>query len=177
MEELIPLVVGKLGLDEAVVKQAIGAVLKFLKEQSSSGSFDFDAIISKLPGAADLMKDEKAQAAVQEGEQQARKSSPSGIFGLVIALLKVFGIIAILKQFLSTFSFGESAVKLLESVEDGAELTVVMGKLGISRDQGIKVVQMVMDFMKGKVDADTIDKLTEHIPGLKAVLTESKKDE
>jgi uncharacterized protein (DUF2267 family) len=174
MDELIHLVVGKLGLDEVVVKQAIGAVLKFLKERSSD-SFDFDAILSKLPGAADLMKDDKARAAVNEGEQQAKKSGPSGIIALVFSLLKIFGVLAILKQLLSTF-FGESAVKLLESVEDGAELTAVMRQLGINRDQGIKVVRMVMDFMKDKVDSDTIEKLTEQIPGLKAVLTESKKD-
>jgi uncharacterized protein (DUF2267 family) len=175
MDELIHLVVGKLGLDEVVVKQAIGAVLKFLKERSSD-SFDFDAILSKLPGAADLMKDDKARAAVNEGEQQAKKSGPSGIIALVFSLLKIFGVLAILKQLLSTF-FGESAVKLLESVEDGAELTAVMRQLGINRDQGIKVVRMVMDCMKDKVDSDTIEKLTEQIPGLKAILTESKKDE
>ena len=175
MDELIVLVAGKLGLDEAVVKQAIGAVLKFLKERSSD-SFDFDAILSKLPGAADLMSDGKVKAAVREGEKEAKKSAPSGIIGLVFALLKVFGVLAILKQLLSTY-FGESAVKLLESVEDGAELTAVMRQLGIDRDQGIKVVRMVMDFMKDKVDSNTIEKLTEQIPGLKAVLTESKKDE
>jgi uncharacterized protein (DUF2267 family) len=175
MDQLILLIVDKLGMDEDVVKHAIGAVLKFLKERSS-GSFDFDAILSKLPGAADLMKDDKARAAVQEGEQQAKKSGPSAIIGLVFSLLKVFGVLAILKQLLSTF-FGESAVRLLESVEDGAELTAVMRKLGINRDQGIKVVRMVMDFIKDKVDSDTIDKLTEQIPALKAILTESKKDE
>jgi uncharacterized protein (DUF2267 family) len=175
MDELIVLVVGKLGLDEVVVKQAIGAVLKFLKERSPD-SLDFDAILSKLPGAANLMRDDKAKAAVQEGEQQAKKSGPSGIIALVLSLLKVFGVLAILKQLLSTF-FGESAVKLLDSIEDGAELTAVMRQLGINRDQGIKVVRMVMDFMKDKVDSDTIEKLTEQIPGLKAILAESKKEE
>jgi uncharacterized protein (DUF2267 family) len=177
MDELIPLVVSKLNLDEAQVKTAIGAVLKFLSEQSSD-SFDFEAILSKLPGAADLMNDDTARAAVVEGEEEAKKKSsgPSGIIGLVFLLLKAFGVMAILKNLLSTF-FGENAVKLLESVEDGAELTAVMSKLGMSRDQGIKVVRMVVDFMKDKVDAETIEKLTGQIPALKAFLSESKKDE
>lgn len=172
MDELIKIIASKIGVKEEVAKKAIGGVLNFLKE--NHGKVDFDEILSKLDGAEDLMNDREVQVAVKEGEAET-KSSPGGIFGLIFTVLKAFGVIAMLKQLLQPI-FGDSAVKLIDSVEDGAELAGIMSKLGIDRDQAMKVVQTIISFMKDKLDPDTIDQLTESVPALKAFLG-SKKDE
>jgi uncharacterized protein (DUF2267 family) len=177
MDEVIKMVANKIGVDEAVARQAVGAVLNFLKE--NHGKVDFQAIVSKLQGAEDLMNDREVVAVTAEAGAEkaaAPTGGTGGILGLIFTLLKAFGVIALLKQLLQPI-FGDSVVKMIDSVEDGAELAAIMSKLGINRDQAIKVVQTLITFMKDKLDSDTIDKLTEQIPAVKALLGESKKDE
>lgn len=177
MDDLIKIVAGKIGVDEGVAKKAIGAVLNFLKEQDLK-SINFDEILSKLQGAQDLMKDRDVQIAVKEGEAEQPKSGGGGIFGLVFSILKAFGVIAMLKQLLQPI-FGDSAVKMIDSLEDGAQLAAIMSKLGIDRQQATKVVNSIITFMKEKLDVDTVNKLTESVPALKVFLeeSESKKDD
>ena len=176
MDELTRLISARLGLEEGVVRKATGALLRFLDEQSGSG-FDFNKILSSLPGAEGLMKDEEAEQAVRSAP---RASGPSGIFGLVFhlifSLLQAFGVIAILKKLLTNV-FGENAAKMIDTFSDGAQLAAVLGKLGIDHQQGLKMVRMVVDYMKEKVDPETIDKLTEQVPAVKAFLDEEKKEE
>mmetsp|Transcript_18248 Transcript_18248/g.30276 ORF Transcript_18248/g.30276 Transcript_18248/m.30276 type:complete len:175 (+) Transcript_18248:105-629(+) len=174
MDKLIGMVSERLSLEEGVVRNALGAVLSFLKNQSA-GSFDFDKIISAVPGTKELM--EKAPDAEEAAASRSTGGgSMGGLIGMVFTLLKTFGVMAILKNLLSTF-FGEGAVKMLESAGDGAELSGLLGNLGVSRDQGISMTQMLVDFMKEKVSPETIDQLTDSIPAVKAFLGETKKAE
>jgi uncharacterized protein (DUF2267 family) len=66
---------------------------------------------------------------------------------------------------------------MIESVEDGAELTVVLKQLGIDREQGVSMVRMMMDFIKDKLDPETVDRLSSQIPAVAAFMGESKKGE
>mmetsp|Transcript_5873 Transcript_5873/g.8307 ORF Transcript_5873/g.8307 Transcript_5873/m.8307 type:complete len:180 (-) Transcript_5873:75-614(-) len=179
MDKLITSVAEKIGVDESKTRKAIGAIFKFLKSQS--GTYDFDSILKKIGSDAEtLMKEAESETttASTEGETSTTRSTSSStsLFGLVFTLLKTFGVLTMLKQLLSTF-FGESAVKLIESVEDGADLTVVLNQAGIDRDQGVKMVRMVVDFLKEKAGGDTVENLLEQIPAAKAFLGDSKKDE
>jgi len=176
MDVLIPKVSQQLGLDEAVVRKALGAVLAFLNEQVKKKDFDFSKILSHLQGAEQLMRDADAQEAAAKGTATEQQKGPTGIVGLIFTLLKAFGVIAILKKLLSTF-FGENAVKLIDTIEDGAELAVVMEKLGIDHDQGVKIVKMLVDFMKQKVSPETVEQLADSVPALKAFVGETKKEE
>ena len=174
MDELIRLVVDRLGLDENVTRKAIGAVLAFLKDQVGE-DFDFSKITSQLQGAESLMNDSEAQTAAREGVE-TKSSKPTGIIGLILSIMKAFGVLEILKKLLATF-FGESAVKMIESVSEGAELAVVLNKLGISQEQGATIVKMIVNFMKDKIDPETVEKLTEQVPALKALVGQAEAQE
>lgn len=176
MDVLITKVSQQLGLEEAVVQKSLGAVLAFLNEQVKKKDFDFSKILSHLQGAEQLMRDADAQEAAAKGAATEQRKGPTGIVGLIFTLLKAFGVIAILKKLLSTF-FGENAVGLIDTIEDGAELAVVMDKLGIDHDQGVKIVKMLVDFMKQKVSPETVEQLADSVPALKAFVGETKKEE
>jgi hypothetical protein len=90
--------------------------------------------------------------------------------------LKTFGVLAILKNLLQPI-FGDSAVKLIDGVEGGAELATLFNSLGIDRSQGMTMVTTLIDYLKDKFDPDTIDSLIEQIPALKLFLSDSKKEE
>jgi hypothetical protein len=180
MDQLIGMVTKRLDLEEGVVRNALGAVLNFLKNQSK-GSFDFDKIISAVPSTKELMEEapadaEEAAAASSSSRSAGTSTNMRGIISLVFTLLNKFGVMAILKQLLTTF-FGESAAKMLESAEKGAELTGLLGNLGVSREQGVSMTQMLVDFLKDKVSPETVDQLVDAIPAVKTFLGEAKKDE
>jgi hypothetical protein len=183
MDKLISLVCSHTGIDEPTAKKALGALLRFLKDQAAKTDFDFDdKILAQLDGSEALMADKTAKEAVEKAE--AGESSPvvggGGLagtaFSLVWSLLKTFGILTMLKQLLQPI-FGDSAVKLIEGVEEGAEVATLFNTLGIDRSQGLTIVQTVLDFLKDKLDPDTIDSLVEQIPALKLFLSEGKKEE
>jgi hypothetical protein len=177
MDELINKISNQLGLEVSVVRQALGAILCYLKEHSAS--YDFEGHISKgIQGVESLMKESsKAQKEARSGSSESSTTNhPTGIFGLVFHLLTVFGVLALLKKLLQPF-LGESAVKLIEQVEDGAELVAVLQKLGIDREKGVSMVQMLVAFCKDKLGPDTIEDLMEQVPAVKAFLGEAKKEE
>mmetsp|Transcript_24925 Transcript_24925/g.61306 ORF Transcript_24925/g.61306 Transcript_24925/m.61306 type:complete len:191 (-) Transcript_24925:1744-2316(-) len=190
MEELTRVAADKLGLDPKVVEQAMGAVLRFLKDQS--GSFDFSKITSAIKGVQDLMnqKPETAEGTVTEttsrdapaeeasgsGGGPSASVKPAGIIGLIFSVLEMFGVLAMLKTILESV-FGEGAARMIESAKEGAELTTVLGELGIDREKGMKLVTMLVDFMKDKLDGDTINKLVDQVPAVKMFLNQAKKEE
>lgn len=167
MDDLVRQVCDRLGVDPAVAKKALGSVLKFCQEQS--GSFDFNKILGQLQGAEGLMRE------AETVDTQA-KPTPSGnaIFNLIFGILKQLGIIAILKQLVAA-TLGANAAKMIEQAEDGAQLAGILSGLGIDREKGMKLVTMLVSYMKEKVDPDTIDQLTEQIPAVRAFV--DKKEE
>ena len=182
MDQLIPLVCSSTGIDEATAKKALGALLRFLKDQASKTDFDFDdKILAQLDGTEELMEDETAREVVEEAESSPKSAGGGGglflgIFKLVWSLLKIFGVLAMLKQLLEPV-LGENAAKLIDGVEDGTQLASIFGSLGIDRSQGTTMIKTVVDYLKDKLDSDTIDALVEQVPALKLYLSEGKKEE
>jgi hypothetical protein len=95
---------------------------------------------------------------------------------LIWSLLKIFGVLVMIKQMLQPI-FGDYAVKLIDGIEEGAQLATIFRSLGIDRSQGMTMVRTVIDFLKDKIDAETVDVLVEQIPGLKVFILEGKKEE
>ncbi|KAL3911999.1 MAG: hypothetical protein SGARI_001371 [Bacillariaceae sp.] len=167
----------------ATAKKAMGALMRFLKDQAAKTDFDFDdKILAQLDGTEELMEDETAREVVEEAESSPKSGGDGGsglllgAFKLVWSLMKTFGILAILKQLLEPI-LGENAAKLIDGVEDGTQLASIFGSLGIDRSQGTTMIRTVVDFLKDKLDSDTIDSLVEQVPALKVFLSEGKKEE
>jgi len=175
MDELIKQISQNLGVEEDQVKKALGAVLAFLKDQVANKNFDFNKILEQLQGADKLMQDSEVQEAAREG-QTSRTGGYTGITGLLYMIFNTFGVFDILKKLLSTF-FGENAVQMIDTIKDGAELSAVLNKIGIDNEKGVKMVKMLVDFLKDKVSPETVEQLSENVPALKAFLGENKKDE
>ena len=177
MDELIARISQKLGVEEEKVRTALGAVLAFLKDQVANKNFDFSKILEHLKGAEQLMKESsETMAAARAGEDNSPTGGYTGIMGLLYMMFKTFGVLDILKKLLSTF-FGENAVQMIDTIADGAELSAVLNKIGIDNENGVKIVKMLIEFMKDKVSPETIEQLAEKVPSLKAFLGESKKEE
>ena len=180
MDELIKLVADQLGLDEAVVKKSLGAILAFVKEKATN--LDFNKLLADLGETAQtLLQDEDAENAVHEATRDGPggdgdSKGPTGIFGLIFTILKAFGVMEMLKKLLQPV-FGESVVKMLETVEDGAELAVVLEKLGVSREKAVQMVKMLFDFVKEKAGPETVQKVVDEIPAVKVFLGEAKKED
>jgi hypothetical protein len=85
-------------------------------------------------------------------------------------------VLDLLKKLLSTF-FGDNAMQMIGTLQDGAELSAVLNKLGIDNEKGVKIVAMLVEFMKEKISPATVEQLSEKVPALKAFLRESKKEE
>jgi hypothetical protein len=182
MDQLIQLICSSTGIDESTAKKALGALFRFLKDQATSTDFDFDdKILAHLEGTDELMEDETAKDVVEEADSPKLGGGAGGgllfgIFKLVWSLLKIFGILAMLKQLLEPI-LGENAARLIDGLEDGTQIASIFGSLGIDRSQGVTIVRTVVDFLKGKLDSDTIDKLVDRVPALKSYLSEGKKEE
>ena len=202
MDDLITQVCTKLKMDETVAKQAIGAILVFLKEQvalyGKEGTFDFSAITDKLKGALELMnqapkdpQQAKRDADMNSQERQNSKeegddappttsSTNTSMFQSVVSILQymltIGPIFDILKKLLNTI-FGESAVQMLESSKDSANLMAILSNLGISQETGKKITTLLVTYMRKKVGPETVEKLGECVPALKPFLEASEKDE
>lgn len=74
MQEIIELVSTKLGVSETVARDGIKILLKFAQKQIPAE--DFQKLIDKLPGAADLL-----------AEATAAGAAPNGLFGSLSGLL------------------------------------------------------------------------------------------
>jgi hypothetical protein len=190
MDELITKVCTKLNVDEDVAKQAIGAILIFLKEQvdlyGGKGEFDFSRITDKLKGAIPLMNDAPKTAA--EAKKEHQENHPEGetfttsqsLFQSVVAviqyILTVGPIFDLLKKMLSTF-FGEGAVQMLESSKDSADMMAILSNLGISHETAKHMMTLLVSFLNEKVGPETVEKLSECVPALQPFLETTKKEE
>jgi len=162
-----------LGVEERVVKRALGAVLCFLNKKQEQGTItkdNFETILSVMGGgtAKEWMEDERQYSSHPQQHQ------PITLVGLIFFLLQLFGIWTLLKGLLQKYSatFG---LKLLETMEDGFQLDQLLARLGITHEQGIVLVGMLVEFIKQKLTPETVQNLLQHIPALQAFLDESKK--
>lgn len=156
MDKLVTKICEKVEVDEGDARSAVGAVLNYLKKNHSNGAVNFEKIMAKVPGADSLIHDEEAK----ESAKEAKEVGGGGLFALIFDLLKAFGVIAILVQLLKPV-FGDTAVKMIEGIEDGAELVGLLGKYGITREKAVGVVAELFKFLKEHVDAEMIGKICE----------------
>ena len=188
MDGLVRSASTKLNVEEDVAETAVGAILNFIKKHyvSDEGSLDFDKIMETFEGAQKILKKEEVrEESIRPGvsaqtagatSTATTKSSSSTIVGLVLHFLKAFGILSIIKTFLETI-FGESATKMIESVEDGADLLVAFRELKITREQGLEILKMVWVMLQDKLDEKTLDRINKSIPAIQSLLKNFKKDE
>jgi hypothetical protein len=176
MDELIKKVVDQLGLDEEITRKALGALLGFLKSHVGE-DFDFSEILTKLKGSEALIKSAEEESLPKDiAARSVEGGSP--FVSLILMVLKsplMAPILAILKQFLGVFM--PSALPMLESAGDSAELVGLLNKLGVSTDQGRSMVNMLVEFMRGKLGPEVVEKLVDQIPAVKAFVGSAKKDE
>jgi ribosomal protein L13E len=171
MEDLTNLAVERLGVDREVVETAFGLLLGFLKKKVGD-DFDFSAILSKLKGAEKLIQHVEQQQQSERadpGSSSSNKNSGGGIYTFLYALIFQTPIFDIIKKIISML-FGEGAIKMLTTAGDGAEVLAMLEKAGLTTEQTKSIVTMLIDFMKKKVDPETVDNLVEQIPSLKALL-------
>jgi uncharacterized protein (DUF2267 family) len=203
MDDLIGNISVRAGVDKEAAKHAVGAILNYIKRRYSatrptattgleteeelnakSGNnnnqnggaskvLDLAAMLTKLDGAEEMMKQEEAEEAAWKASEQGA----FGLFGLIWQILKVFGILLLLQKLLSPILGVESSTKLIQAVEDGAEVKTILAHFGIEKEQALKVVRLIFDFLKDKLDPDTVAKITNNIPAIKALLVEEKKEE
>jgi nucleoid DNA-binding protein len=204
MDDLIGTISVRAGVDKEAAKHAVGAILNYIKrrysatrptattgleteeEQAAKGGnnnnnqnggaakvLDLAAMLTKLDGAEELMKQDEAEEAARKASEQGA----FGLFGLIWQILKVFGILLLLQKLLSPILGIESSTKLIQAVEDGAEVKTILAHFGIEKEQALKVVRLIFDFLKDKLDPDTVTKITNNIPAIKALLVEEKKEE
>lgn len=175
IEDLIKQVTSKLNLDEALTRKAIGLVLAFVHKICSKNNFDFNQILQTLHGADILIARSNDPLPNQTTSMPGLSMDFVGsIVALITWLLHVGPVVDILKRILSIF-FGDKALQMIDSAGDGTELLGKLNAIGISREQGTKVVAMLVSFMKQHLDPKTIDELLEKIPALKAVVGDTSK--
>ena len=177
IEVLIKQVTSKLNLDEELTRHAIGLVLAFVKKTCSKNNFDFNQILQKLQGAETLIA-RSNEPLLNQTTGTTVPGMSTDVVGSVIALitwlLHVGPVVDVLKRILTIF-FGDKAVQMIDSAGDGTELLGKLNSIGISREQGTKVVTMLVSFLKQHMDPSTVDELLEKIPALKAVMGDASK--
>uniref|UniRef100_A0A7S0AYY2 Uncharacterized protein n=1 Tax=Minutocellus polymorphus TaxID=265543 RepID=A0A7S0AYY2_9STRA len=203
VDDLISKAAQLIGVDVDTTRQCIGAILAFLKQQAQGRSFDFTKITGSIAGLDDLISEAedddslpqipKPKPGIPTSESEGAtpadsppvaptssgSSSTSSIFNLVVTIFRLFGIFAIIKQFLSLVPIvGQPAVRLIEGIEDGsisdgAELLQIL-KTKINKEQAIRLVKLVFDFMQENLDADTLSSLKKEVPAIKAIMSGSE---
>ena len=201
IDELIQKAAQLLHLDVDTTRQCIGAILAFLKQHH--GKFDFSKLTGAIAGIEDLISEaedddslpqipkprpgvptSKSEGAAPTTDSPpvagaASSTTPSSLFNLVVTLFRLLGVFAILKQLLSLVPVvGPSAVRLIESVEDGsisdaAQLVQIL-KTKINKEQAIRLVKLVVAFMQENLDADTLSSLKTEVPAVKAIMSASE---
>ena len=188
-----------LSADETTTRACIGAILAFLKQHH--GRFDFSKITSSIAGLEDLISEAEDDDSIpqipkpqpgiptsqSEGAMPAADSPPvaptssgsSSIFNLVVTIFRLLGLFAIIKQLLTLVPIvGQPAVRLIEGIEDGsisdgAELLNIL-KTKINKEQAIRLVKLVVDFMQDNLDADTLSSLRKEVPAVRAITSVSE---
>jgi hypothetical protein len=140
MDELIQQIVKNVGLDDSVAKSAVGNIFQFMKGQM--GDADFGAIADKLPGIDGLM----AGAASPPG---AGAGAGGGLLGSITKMA-------------SSVVGGDAGA--------GLDLMSNLSSLGVTKEQGMSLVQTIVAFLRDNLGAELTDGIVEKIPMLKQLL-------
>ena len=140
MHPLIERVTGSLGLSPEVAEQAIGMILKFIREQGPDGPVA--SLLSAIPGAEGLI----GSAGDSDNSGDSGDSGGGLLGGLMGAA--------------SAFTGGGGALAL------GQKL---MG-LGLSMDQARGVADETLTYAREEAGDGVVDQVLDGIPGLKQLL-------
>ena len=188
METLVQNAADRLGLEARVVKQALRALFCFLRDKQRRGeiSVDIEQMVSLLIGGGkndsssdDWMNDENTtttrSSSSSKGEEESqRHPRPTTIWQLLWFILGLFGILHLLKQVLS-HAF-PPAVRWIETLEDGYKLDQLLRqRFGMTHEQGMVLVGMLVNFMKQNLQPETVDSLLQHVPALLSFANEGNK--
>ena len=198
MEALVRNAATRLGLEESRLQQAFGALFRFLLDKQARGeisaSVNIEAALTLLLGTqsfddwvprsrhsgeessfADRPPDSSTHGQEQDFPFTRRhvSSSPTTLVGLVVLVLNLLGIWNILKQVLSQF-LSAATIQMLETLpSDGLWLDQLLRDYGISHEQGIVVIGMLVDLMKQKLPPELVQDLLQSVPALYAFVKEN----
>ena len=198
MDALVRNAASRLGLEESRLKQAFGALFRFLLDKQARGeissSVNIEAALTLLLGTQSFndwvprsrssgqessFADRPADSSTYGQEEHfpfTRRhvsSSPSTLVGLVVLVLNLLGVWNILKQLLSQF-LSAATIQMLETLpSDGLWLDQLLRDYGISHEQGIVVIGMLVNLMKQKLPPEVVQDLLQSVPALYAFVKEN----
>jgi len=141
MQEFISRAASALGIPDALATQATGALLDLVSK--SAPPADFQQLLSKLPGAGDLLK------AIQPPPPAPPPSN--GVFGALGNMMS-------------------SATSALGSLGGPAALLEFVSKSGLNPQQGGQLAKMFLDFARQHAGTELVDSIASSIPGAKSFL-------
>jgi len=134
MQEFIQMVTKNLGVSEAKAKSATGGLLQLIKDKADTN--DFTTLLSKLPGASELLA---------KAPQTAGATAGAGGLGGIV---------------------GKAASAIGGKLGSGLELAGMFKQTGIDSGQIGTFVGMFLDFVKSKAGASLVQKLLGKVPEL-----------
>lgn len=141
MQEFITRAASALGISDTMARQATGALLDVVSK--SAATADVQQLLSKLPGASDLLK------ALQPPAPEPPPSA--GMFGALTDMVS-------------------SATSALGSLGGGGGLVQFLSQSGLNPQQGGQFATMFLDFARQRAGIDLVDRIATAIPGAKAFL-------
>lgn len=176
----------RLGVPEATLQQAVGAILVFLQNRQQQSDYNDDTstrsygdvlntIIAAL-GAQAWMRQAQQSSSSSSSSNSSSSRSPSvsatTVVGLILFLLQLFGIWNILRQLFQRYH-SDVGLRILQAMEDGVQLDRLLSQYGISHEQGIVLFGFMFDYLQQKVSPETLQQLIRLVPALQAFLDES----
>lgn len=142
MDDIIRQLSGRLGLDPDQAAAGAGAVFKTIQDNVAGG--DFQKLLQQLPQVKSWMG--KAEAGTGAGGPD---TGGGGLLGMAGGLLGGLG------------AGGAGSL---------GELATLLGKNGLSLETASKLLPVLMDLLKDRVDPALIEKLVSSVPALQGLL-------
>ncbi len=138
MQDFISRAAAALGISESMTTQATGALLDMVSKSASSA--DMQQLLSRIPGAADLLK---------SLQPPAPEPPPSGMFGALGGLVS-------------------DATSALGSLGGSAAILQFLSSSGLNPQQGGQLATMFLDYARQTVGNGLADQIAKAIPGAKS---------
>lgn len=145
IDQFIQQATQQLGISSDQAKSATGGVLGMIKQHAPAG--DFSQLLSKVPGAEQLVNQFGNQAA----QAPSGGSGGGGLGGLMSMASGLLG--------------GKGG-----GLGDVAGLMSMLGNNGISADKGMNFASMLMGFLKQQGGSDLLGSVVKNVPGLGSLL-------
>lgn len=141
MQEFISRAAAALGVSDTTATTATGALLELVSKTASAA--DMQQLLSKLPGAADLLASFQPPA--------PEPPPPTGMFGALGGMVS-------------------NATSALGSMGGGAAIMQFLSKGGLTPQQGGTFATMFLDYARQKAGNGLAEQIAKAVPGAKAFL-------